>query len=79
MELPIELRIVENTEDKSLVNLACGPYFLAAVSDSKDFLTLPRLDQFKAEEKPFHFTAEGVEFLPFPEVDLEPQHLYFKR
>ncbi|WP_346664412.1 beta-L-arabinofuranosidase domain-containing protein [uncultured Merdimonas sp.] len=79
MELPIELRIVENAEDKSLVNLACGPYFLAAVSDSKDFLTLPRLDQFKAEEKPFHFTAEGVEFLPFPEVDLEPQHLYFKR
>ncbi|HJB17665.1 MAG TPA: glycoside hydrolase family 127 protein [Candidatus Bariatricus faecipullorum] len=77
--LPVHLRIVENSETEELVNLACGPYLLAALSESQEFLKLPPLADFQPGEKPFHFTADGLQFVPFPEVDLEPEHLYFRR
>lgn len=79
LEMPIHFRLVENKEDSTLVNVACGPYLLAAISDSHEFLELPSLDEFKMDDKSFHFTANGLKFIPFPEVDMEPAHLYFKR
>ena len=79
LELPVRLRLVTNEENDHLVNLACGPYLLAAISDSREFLELPPLDQFRPDGQPFHFMAKGLKFVPFPEVDLEPAHLYFKR
>ena len=33
LELPVRLRLVTNEENDHLVNLACGPYLLAAISD----------------------------------------------
>lgn len=79
LEMHVHLRLVENKEDSSLVNLACGPYLLAAISPCQEFLELPPLEKFQSDEKPFHFTADGLKFIPFPEVDLEPAHLYFKK
>lgn len=79
MEMPVQLRVEEDKEDSGFVHLACGPYLLAAISPSQEFLELPPLDTFQPDRKPFHFTADGLTFLPFPEVDLEPAHLYFRK
>lgn len=77
LRLPMEFREIENGE-KKFVNLAYGPYILAALSDKKDFIELPRVKHIRRSGK-FRFEADGVELRAFPRVDLEPYHVYFKR
>lgn len=78
LKLPIELRILENDSDRSLVNLAYGPYILAALSEERAFLPAPELNEMRKLEGKGHFEAGGVRYVPFAEVDLEAYHVYFE-
>lgn len=79
LQLPMRLRVLENASDDSFVNLAYGPYLLAALSEEKEFLTLPALEKIRVLDQKGHCEADGVEFLPFAEVDLEAYHVYFRK
>lgn len=79
LKLPMRLRILKNTSDASLVNLAYGPYILAALSEKSDFFTLPALEEIQPINKKGHFKAGELKFVPFAEVDLEPYHVYFRK
>ena len=78
IQLPMELRVLDNASDESLVNLAYGPYILAALSEETEFLTVPELEDIHPEGN-LHFEANGMKLIPFAEVDLEHYHVYFKR
>lgn len=79
LEMAMEFRYLENNSDNTLVNIAYGPYILAAVSEETDFLKAPALCDLKATDKKLHFEADGVEFMPFALVDLEPHHVYYRK
>ncbi|MGE9975940.1 beta-L-arabinofuranosidase domain-containing protein [Coprococcus catus] len=77
IHLPMEFRIVEHASDSNYVNLAYGPYILAAQSDKGEFFALPKLERFQPEKESLHFEADGIKFIPFPEIDEEQYHVYF--
>lgn len=79
LKLPMELRIMENDSDKELVNLAYGPYLLAALSEEKEFLTVPVLEKMVKIGEKCRFEADGVKYIPLAEVDLEDYHVYFRQ
>lgn len=64
IELPMNMRVVNEASDPDFYNLSCGPYLLAAVSDSKDFLD-PELDK-------------EISLKPLYKIDEEHYHVYFK-
>ena len=78
LQLPMELRVLENNSDKSFVNIAYGQDILAAISQKKDFLKAPKLSDMK-KDGCRRFTYDGVELIPVSEVDLEAYHVYFKK
>lgn len=78
LHLPKELSLLENDSDKSLVNIAYGPYILAAVSEATAWMKAPELSKLQKKEG-LCFEADGVTFLPFAMVDEEPHHVYFKK
>lgn len=79
LAMPMKLRILENSSDSSFVNLAWGPYLLAALSESREFFSAPPLESLQPDGTAGHFKADGIRYIPFCEVDQESYHIYFKR
>ena len=77
LHLPMQLRVVKNPSDCRFVNLAYGPYILAALSDVEEFFPLPDLEKIRPMKEKLHFEVEGLEFVPFPEIDTQKYHVYF--
>ena len=76
LTLPMQVRILTNASDESLVNVAYGPTLLAAVSEREEFLTAPKsLKRTGAME----FTDGCVKMIPLNRVDREKYHVYFRR
>jgi DUF1680 family protein len=63
IDLPMQMREI-TASDERYYSLACGPYLLAAVSDSEEYVD------------PY---AEGTELKPLYMIDHEHYHIYFKR
>lgn len=79
LELPMEFRILDNKSDAAFVNLAYGPYILAALSEEKEFLKVPAVEEIHMVNGELQFEANGMKMIPFPEVDLEAYHVYFHK
>lgn len=79
LRMPMELRQLENASDDSLVNLAWGPYILAALDEGKDFLTVAALDKIQQEREGPFFRDGKRRLIAFPMVDQEACHVYFRR
>lgn len=79
IKLSMELRILDNKSDETFVNVAYGPYILAALSEKNEFLTAPQPEKIHHGKKKLEFEADGMKLIPLPKVDLEPYHVYFKR
>lgn len=77
LRMPMELRQLEDPSDGDLVNLAWGPYLLAALDERKDLLTV-EAEELRPEEGAF-FRAGKVRLMPFPMVDKDPYHVYFRK
>ena len=77
--LPMKLRRITAASDSSFYNLAWGPYLLAAISDSGDFI---HADISKLEEKTDgdrgEFTDGEICYKPLYRVDEEHYHIYFR-
>ena len=77
--LPMELRVIP-ASDSRYYNLAWGPYLLAALSDSNEFMH-PELSEL-TEQKDAGcgvFTAGETRFVPLHRVDKEKYHIYYRR
>lgn len=79
IKMPLRLRILENNSEENFVNIAYGPYILAALSKEKEYLKAPALGDIHEKEEVFHFEANGVEMIPLAFVDEEPYHVYFRK
>ena len=75
LRLPVELRRLEETD--GFVNLAWGPYILAALDGGKDFITLSALEKIRQEGAGFR--AGAYRLIALPLVDREPYHVYFRK
>ncbi|OPJ59636.1 beta-L-arabinofuranosidase domain-containing protein [Clostridium oryzae] len=77
-------RIIPEPSEKKLVSIAYGPFILAALSESEDYLLCPNdieslNDSIKILDSPLHFNIDGVVYLPIAEVNKEKYHAYFRR
>ena len=79
LELPMEFRVLDNKSDAAFVNLAYGPYILAALSEEKEFLTAPAVEEIHMVDGKLQFEANGMKMIPLPEVDMEAYHVYFHK
>ncbi len=78
MQLPMSLRVMTNTSDASLINVACGPYILAGLSEETEFLPAPELTDIQRETGDV-FRAGSMKMIPLARVDQEAYHVYFRR
>lgn len=80
LELPMEFRVLDNTSDSAFVNLAYGPYILAALSEETKFLDAPAVEEIHSVDGELVFEdANGTKMIPLPTVDMEAYHVYFHR
>ena len=79
LELPMEFRVLDNKSDAAFVNLAYGPYILAALSEEKEFLAAPAVEEIHMVDGKLQFEANGMKMIPLPEVDMEAYHVYFHK
>ena len=80
LELPMEFRVLDNTSDSAFVNLAYGPYILAALSEETEFLDAPAVEEIHSVDGELVFEdANGTKMIPLPTVDMEAYHVYFHR
>ena len=79
LELPMEFRVLDNKSDVAFVNLAYGPYILAALSEEKEFLTAPAVEEIHMVDGKLQFEANGMKMIPLPKVDMEAYHVYFHK
>lgn len=79
IKMPMRLRILGSNSQDSFVNIAYGPYILAARSKEKEYLKAPALNDIHKKEEILHFEANGVEMVPLAIVDEEPYHVYFRK
>lgn len=80
LELPMEVRLLDNTSDQTFVNLAYGPYILAALSEETEFLNAPTLEEIRPVGRKMIFKdATGTKIIPLPAVDMEAYHVYFHK
>ena len=79
LELPMEFRVLDNKSDAAFVNLAYGPYILAALSEEKEFLTAPAVEEIHMVNGKLQFEANGMKMIPLPKVDMEAYHVYFHK
>ena len=79
LELPMEFRVLDNKSDAAFVNLAYGPYILAALSEEKEFLTAPAVEEIHRVDGKLQFEANGMKMIPLPKVDMEAYHVYFHK
>lgn len=79
------LRVEPSPDDNSILSLAYGPYVLAALVDSKDFICLPLTSQpvqtlFEQKDGlEFCLKEQGIRFRPLHQVHHEPYQVYMKR
>lgn len=76
IRLPMELRVLENRSDRSLVNLAFGPYILAELSEETHFLQVPDLSVVNRAAG-LTFYAGTRKMIPLARVDREAYHIYY--
>lgn len=79
LKLPMEFRVLDNKSDTAFVNIAYGPYILAGLSDKKEFLAAPALEEIHMADGELQFKAQGMKMIPLPEVDQEAYHVYFHK
>lgn len=79
LKLPMEFRVLDNKSDTAFVNIAYGPYILAGLSDKKEFLAAPALEEIHMVDGELQFKAKGMKMIPLPEVDQEAYHVYFHK
>ena len=79
LRLPMELRQLENNSDRRYFNLAWGPYILAALDKRRTFFTAASLGKVEKERDGLSFRAGNVKLKPFPLVDQEAYHVYFRK
>lgn len=79
LEFPMELREAYVSSDPAEVNLAWGPYLLAAVSDSAEMIKAPETGELRACGRPGDFEADGMLFRPLYRIDSEKYHVYFRK
>ena len=60
LELPMEFRVLDNKSDAAFVNLAYGPYILAALSEEKEFITAPAVEEIHMVDGKLQFEANGM-------------------
>ncbi|MEV0291503.1 MULTISPECIES: beta-L-arabinofuranosidase domain-containing protein [unclassified Kribbella] len=76
VELPFELRTEAALDDPTLQSVFYGPINLVALDDRQEFLELGDLSPIP--DKPLHFEAEGIEFVPFFEGTTAAYHAYLR-
>ncbi len=78
-DLPMKLRTVAAASDSTYFSLARGPYLLAAVSDSGEFMhaDITKLSE-KADGDRGSFTDGEICYEPLYRIDREPYHIYFR-
>lgn len=77
LRLPMELRQMEDASDPRYFHLAWGPYILAALDGRKSFITAGAFKTIRWDSSSFR--AGEMELKPFPLVDQEPYHVYFRK
>ncbi|MGG4046990.1 beta-L-arabinofuranosidase domain-containing protein [Paenibacillus favisporus] len=86
LRLDCRIRLESAPDRKECVSLAYGPYILAAVSDSKEYLRLPLQEgdldsKFVKETGPhglqFRYIKDDVTFISLADVQNESYHVYF--
>lgn len=82
--MPYRFRIIPEPGHTDLVSIACGPFILAALSESEDYLQCPDDIEslnggIKTQDSPLHFNWNGISYLPIAEVNKEKYHVYFRR
>ena len=66
-------------DDKNTASICWGPYVLAAVSESKDYITLNKADIAVLQHKGgLQFTLGDIAFKPLNAISSESYHLYVK-
>ncbi|OZB98922.1 beta-L-arabinofuranosidase domain-containing protein [Paenibacillus sp. XY044] len=85
--LDCRIRLESAPDRKECVSLAYGPYILAAISDSKEYLKLPLQEgdvdnNFMKETGPqgllqFRYIKNDLTFIPLSDVQEESYHVYF--
>lgn len=80
------LRVEPAPDDDHIVSLAYGPYVLAALTESKEFLSLPLKDTPVQEllvQKPgtleFRVKGQDISFKPLYQIHYEPYQVYMKK
>jgi DUF1680 family protein len=78
-DLPMKLRKITAASDDRYSCLAWGPYLLAAVSDSREFIhaEVEKLSE-KTDGNRGIFTDGKTVFVPLYRVDKEKYHIYFR-
>lgn len=80
------LRVEASPDDDNIVSLAYGPYVLAALTDSKEFVNLSMAGRnvqelFEQKDDTLEFLLKGqnISFKPLYQINHEPYQVYIKR
>ena len=66
-------------DDADTVSVCWGPYVLAAVSENKDYITIPKSDINKLQHNGgLEFSLDEFVFKPLNKISDECYHLYIK-
>ena len=66
-------------DDENTASVCWGPFVLAAISDSREYLTIAETDLEKLVHKgDGQFEISGMQFKPLNKIDREKYHLYLK-
>lgn len=83
ISLPFRFRRLPAPDGSGYSSVAYGPYILAALNDSEEYLPCPDVDRWNDLKirDGFHggngFEAEGLRWMPLADVDEERYHIYF--
>lgn len=79
-----KIRFIPDENNPDFISIAYGPYILAALSDSEDYIFIDDdleviSNKTKMSDSPLHFLIDGITFMPLAEINGEKYHIYFKR
>lgn len=84
ISLPFRFRKLPAPDGSCYSSIAFGPYILAALNDSEEYLPCPEVDGWNDRkiQNGFHdgihgFEADGLKWMPLADVDEERYHIYF--
>ena len=84
ISLPFRFRKLPAPDGSCYSSIAFGPYILAALNDSEEYLPCPEVDGWNDRKirNGFHdgihgFEADGLKWMPLADVDEERYHIYF--